>query len=157
MEKFSSFENLEVWKESRKFKLMIYQLVQNWPKEEKYELVSQIRRAARSVCANISEGHGRFYYKENISFCRKSRGSLSESLNHLIDAFDCKCIDEKILNAGKNDIEKIARMLNGYISYLKKQSTKTMNNSSYMYFIIFDRSYSSRISFTNHQSLITNH
>ena len=96
MERFSSFETLDVWKESRKYKLRIYKLIKAWPVEEKYDLISQTRRAARSICANIAEGHGRYYYKENISFCRKSRGSLSELKNHLIDAFDCDYIDENI-------------------------------------------------------------
>jgi four helix bundle protein len=88
MANIGGFETLEVWREARRLKLKIYKLIKTYAPEEKYELVSQTRRAARSIPANISEGHGRFYFKENIAFCRKSRGSLSELLNHLIDALD---------------------------------------------------------------------
>ncbi len=49
-----------------------------------------------------------------------SRGSLSESYNHLIDAFDCKYINQDKLDTLKNNIDEIERLLNGYISHLRK-------------------------------------
>jgi len=122
MANIGGFETLEVWREARKLKLKIYKLIKDWPIEEKFDLISQTKRAARSVPANISEGHGRFYYKENIAFCRKSRGSLSELPNHLIDASDSGYNSEEELVEFRNDIEKIGKMLNGYIRYLKNQS-----------------------------------
>lgn len=122
MANISGFETLDVWRESRRLKLKIYKLIKDWPLEEKFDLTSQTRRAARSIPANISEGHGRFYFKENIAFCRKSRGSLSELLNHLIDAVDSGYISDEQLIEFRNDIEKIGKMINGYIRYLKNQS-----------------------------------
>lgn len=116
------FETLEVWRESRRLKIKVYKLIKIYPDEEKYELVSQTKRAARSVSANISEGHGRFYYKENIAFCRKSRGSLSELLNHLIDAVDSGYIGDSELVEYRDDIERVGKMLNGYIRYLQTQT-----------------------------------
>jgi len=116
------FESLLVWKEARSLKLSIYQLVKSYPSAEKFDLISQTVRASRSVLANISEGHGRFYYKENISFCRKSRGSLSELLNHLIDAADSGFIDQETLSNYRTEIEKLGKILNGYIRYLQNQS-----------------------------------
>lgn len=53
-------------------------LIKGFLDHEKYELVSQMRRASRSVTHNIAEGYGRFHYQENIRFCRISRGSLHE-------------------------------------------------------------------------------
>lgn len=53
-------------------------LIKGFLDHEKYELVSQMRRASRSVTHNIAEGYGRFHYQENIQFCRISRGSLHE-------------------------------------------------------------------------------
>ena len=86
------FTELNVWKQSRLVKLEVYALVKSFPKEEKYELVSQVVRSSRSTCSNISEGHGRFTYKDQLHFCVQARGSLSETLNHMIDAFDCNYI-----------------------------------------------------------------
>jgi four helix bundle protein len=53
------------------------------PTEEKYNVISQMRRAALSVTNNIAEGHGRYHFQENIQFLRQSRGSLDELLDDL--------------------------------------------------------------------------
>ena len=84
----SGFEELDVWKECRKLRKEISKLVKLFPIEEKFKLVDQIVRSSRSTTANIAEGHGRFHYQENIQFCRQARGSLNETLDHLICAFD---------------------------------------------------------------------
>jgi len=82
------FEDLEAWKEGRIFRKQIAILIKSFPKHEQYDLISQIRRASRSVTANIAEGYGRFHYQENIQFCRHARGSLEECKDHLYTAFD---------------------------------------------------------------------
>jgi len=78
-------------------------------------------RASRSVTANIAEGHGRYHFQENIQFCRQARGSLYELLDHLTVALDENYISDDIFNNFKNKIFSIVKILNGYISYLKKQ------------------------------------
>jgi four helix bundle protein len=72
------------------------------------------------VTANIAEGNGRWYYKENIQFCRKSRGSLKEVLEHLIVSFDERYVNETQLLEYKVKQERCIQLLNGYIRYLKK-------------------------------------
>jgi four helix bundle protein len=84
---FETFEELEVWKLSRELKNELRSLINKIPIEEKFKLSDQIIRSSRSVGANIAEGFGRFYFKENSKFCLIARGSLFETLNHLIDAF----------------------------------------------------------------------
>ncbi len=91
---YQHFYDLSAWKRAREFKLKIYELLARFPVEEKYDLTSQLRRSVRSVPANISEGHGRRTAKDELHFCTIARGSLSESLNHLIDAFDMGYITE---------------------------------------------------------------
>ena len=83
------FTELEVWKKMRLLKIKIETLTQTIPAEEKYRLTSQIIRSARCVNASIAEGHGRFTFPDRIHFCIIARGSLSETYNHLIDAYDC--------------------------------------------------------------------
>lgn len=92
----NSFEDLEVSKECRKFRKSISILAKTFPIEEKYRLIDQIIRSSRSVTANIAEGDGRFHYQENTQFCRDARGSLKETLDHLICAFDEEYISMKI-------------------------------------------------------------
>lgn len=64
MDKNSSFTTLEVWKRSRELKIKIFELIKYFPNEEKYRLSDQIVRSARSISANIAEGHRRFSYKD---------------------------------------------------------------------------------------------
>jgi four helix bundle protein len=115
-----SFTELEVWKKARVFKNEIFHLVKSFPLEEKYRLADQLIRSSRSVNSNIAEGHGRFTYKDQLHFCVQARGSLSETYNHLIDAFDCNYLRLEQLKIFKTKIDEIERLLNGYISFLRK-------------------------------------
>lgn len=120
-ESVSGFESLEVWKQAWIFRKMIIDISRTLPPEEKYRLTDQIKRASRSVTANIAEGYGRFHYLDNIKFCRDARGSLNETLDHLTVAFDETYITSVQLTASRMQFEKVLRLLNGYIGYLKKQ------------------------------------
>lgn len=73
-----SYEKLDVWKESHEFVLDIYKATKSFPKEEKYGLVSQLRRAAVSISTNIAEGKGSFYNKKLYKYLDISRGSAHE-------------------------------------------------------------------------------
>src|SRR5690606_16383319 len=93
--------------------------IQKFPNSEKFKLTSQIIRSSRSVGNNIAEGFGRFHYQENIRFCRMARGSLNETLDHSIIAFDENYISEELLNEIRTIHDKTQKILNGYIKYLK--------------------------------------
>lgn len=123
-----NFEDLEIWKQSRVLRNEIAKLVKTFPAEEKYKLSDQLIRSSRSVTANIAEGYGRFHYQENIQFCRHSRGSLNEVLDHLICAYDCEYISESELNSYRETIMNILKILNGYIAYLKNRKEETKIN-----------------------------
>jgi len=120
---FNSFEDLEVWKKSRQFRLQISEIAKSFPKEEKFRLGDQIIRSSRSVAANIAEGFGRFHHQENIQFCRIARGSLYETLEHLICAFDEKYISKEIFEEIHQTYNDVIKLLNGYIAYLKKSKS----------------------------------
>jgi len=116
----NSFEELEAWKAGREIRKKISELVSKFPSEEKYRLVDQLLRSSRSVTANIAEGFGRFHFQENIQFCRQARGSAFETLDHIICAFDEKIINLDTCELIKSDINNFLKILNGFISYLKK-------------------------------------
>ena len=117
----ASFTDLEVWKQSRKIRIWISNLVKTFPVEEKYRLTDQIIRSSWSIGNNLAEGHGRFHYQDNIRFCVMARGSLSETLDHLMIAFDEKIISEEVLLSFQTEYESCLRLLNGYIQYLKNR------------------------------------
>ena len=115
------FENLELWKKVRVFKNEVAKEARRWPADEKFKLIDQVIRSSRSINALLSEGHGRFTFPDQLHFCIQARGSLSETVNHLIDAFDEKYISEETLNYYKTKAKEIERLLNGYITYLRGQ------------------------------------
>jgi four helix bundle protein len=116
-----SFRDLNCWKEARIFRNKIFELTKTFPAEEKYKLSDQIIRSSRGIGNAIAEGHGRFHYQENIQYCRIGRGSLEESLDHLITALDCKYITDPEYNEYERQYKSILALLNGYIAYLKKR------------------------------------
>jgi four helix bundle protein len=93
------------------------------PDFEKYDLVSQIRRAAVSRTNNIAEGHGRFHYPDQIRFILHSRGSLEE----LVDDLNV-CLDENYVSSGEVGILKeqahgVLNLINGYLRFLRGRSS----------------------------------
>lgn len=117
--RYKSFQDLEVWKRSRALKMSIFELVIQFPNDERFALTDQLKRSSRSIAANIAEGYGRFSYKDKLHFCIQARGSLYECLNHIIDASDCNYITAEIKNEFAIKVEDVSKILNGYISWLK--------------------------------------
>jgi four helix bundle protein len=116
-----SFTDLDVYKHCRLLRKNISELTKtHFPPKEEHKLTDQIIRSSRRVTACIAEGYGRHYYKENIRFCRMSRGSLEETLEHLITAFDEKYISTEELKDYKLQVDDCGRLLSGYIRYLLK-------------------------------------
>ena len=120
---FKTFEDLEVYQAAREFHKAMYGVTRKLPGWEKFELASQIRRAAVSVTNNLAEGHGRYHYLDRIRFSLISRGSLQELLDDLN-----VCEDERYLTAdeiGKLKTEgwRVCQLLNGYLRYLRDRKT----------------------------------
>jgi four helix bundle protein len=114
-------KRLQVWVRAKDFFVKVYrQVLPLLPPEEKWSLNQQIRRSSTSISANIAEGYGRFYYQDNVRFCYNARGSLEETLSHLILCFEVGFIPEGLYKELENEGEEIEKMLNGYIAFLKK-------------------------------------
>lgn len=120
-----SFESLKAWQEARKLVVSVYQVLDNFPKFEKYALCDQLRRAIVSVPSNLAEGSGRISLKEQIHFIEISYGSLMEAYNQLILATDLNYIDEQSLEKLKPSIDTVARLINGlHAAYTQKIKTE---------------------------------
>jgi len=115
------FEELELWKKAREFKNEVCKEARKFPPEEKFRLTDQLVRSSRSINDLVTEGHGRFTYPDQIHYCIQARGSLTETINHLIDAFDDGYITEEKLDYYKKKGKEIERLLNGYIGFLRKK------------------------------------
>ncbi len=108
-----NFKKLEVWKKSRIFVAEIYKISADFPKEEKFGLVSQIRRAVVSISLNISEGSGRGTNKDFNNFLNVAYGSALEVENLLILSFDLGFITEAVLSDLITKVNEIQKMING--------------------------------------------
>jgi len=116
-----NFFNLETWQKGHILTLEIYRITKDFPKDELYGIVSQLRRATSSVTANIAEGFGRYHYKDKVKFYYNSRGSLVEVQNFLLLSRDLKYIDSNLCSKYLDDTEEIKRLINGLINSINKQ------------------------------------
>jgi four helix bundle protein len=90
-------------------------------------LKAQVLDSSRSVTANIAEGFGRYHYQENIQFCRQARGSLTETMDHLITSYDEGYVTKDVLKELNQHYKKCLLELNSYIKYLNSaKKTKTL-------------------------------
>ena len=115
--KAERFEDLEVWGKAHQLVLNIYRITKKFPEVEKFTLVSQMRRAAVSVPANIAEGFKKRGIKDKANFYNIAQGSLSELRYYLILSRDleyCNKTDELY-----EQTETVGRMLNGLIKSLR--------------------------------------
>lgn len=132
MNQYKGFRDLNCYKEGRDLRIFISALAKKFPSKETFLLGSQIIRSSRSITANIAEGYGRFTYTDTRNFFIISRGSLTETLEHLITAFDENYITDEELICGEKKCENIFKLINGYIAYLdksKRNPTPVLPNS----------------------------
>lgn len=116
------FITLDAWKEARLVKLFFYtEVIKQLPASEKFNLESQIRRAAVSITANIAEGYGRYHYQEGIQFYRISRASMYELKDHLTTCADLNYVTITCADKGLALIESAKVKLNGYIKYVQRK------------------------------------
>lgn len=116
------FTSLRAWEKLREVKLFFYRkVVTQLPKEERFNLELQIRKAAVSVTANVAEGYGRYHHQEAKQFYRIARASCYELKDHLLTCYDLRYITSDLKKEGLTLIESAKITLNGYISYVTKQ------------------------------------
>jgi four helix bundle protein len=111
------FQELVVWQKAHELVLAVYRLTKEFPKEETYGLISQFRRSAVSVPANIAEGFKKRGRNDKARFLNIAQGSLEETRYYLILAKDlnygtCKTAEEMIV--------QVSKLLEAYISTILK-------------------------------------
>jgi four helix bundle protein len=119
------FEGLEIWKESIKFTSDVYGLTKTFPAEERFGLTQQLRNAATSISLNIAEGSGRFHNRDFLRFLQIAIGSLYEVVSGLCIAKNQDYIGDEDFKNTYSEAEKIAKMINAFISYLKRTDKKS--------------------------------
>lgn len=108
-----SFEKLEVWQDARKLVKSVYLLTKNYPDDERFGLVSQMRRCAISIASNLAEGTARKTMKDKAHCTTMSYGSALELLNQLILSLDLEFVDKQQYYETRSQIEEVTNKLNG--------------------------------------------
>ena len=108
-----SFEKLECWQHARQLAVWIYTITKTFPTEEKFEMISQMRRAAISIASNLAEGTSRKTGKDQSHFSTISYSSTIELLNDLIIASDLEFITSELYSEGRERIEKQTLLIAG--------------------------------------------
>jgi four helix bundle protein len=119
MPEYKTYKELDVWIKLRLFVKEIYLITKDFPKEELYGLISQMRRSAVSIPSNIAEGYGRQYKKESIQFFHIARGSLYEIETQLYIATDLNSLSQLKLSEIILQLEECRKLLGGLIKYFE--------------------------------------
>ena len=118
--KIYSFEKLIVWQKSRKLAGIINKITRDFPKDEIFGMISQMRRCSISIASNIAEGSGRHSAKDKARFSEIAYSSALELINQLIISWDLEYVSEENYLTIRNEIEEITFMLDSlYKSQLK--------------------------------------
>lgn len=112
-----SFEKLEVYQLARRFKVEIKLLSQTFPKEERFELISQMNRSSASIAANLAEGSGRSSNFDQAHFTNLSFSTGLETIDHLNTALDLNYIDESKYTDIRVKLDAILNKLNALYKY----------------------------------------
>jgi four helix bundle protein len=115
-------ENLDVWKKAVDFVVDIYRATDGFPKEERFGLTSQLRRAAVSIPANLSEGVARSFPKETLHFISNAQGSASEVSTELVIAYRLGFISQEEYGKLTQDCDEISRMMTGLGKYMRSKA-----------------------------------
>ncbi|MDI7258522.1 MAG: four helix bundle protein [Thermodesulfobacteriota bacterium] len=115
-----NYKELKVWQKAYQLCLRIYKATKSFPKEERYGLTSQIRRAAVSVPSNIAEGYGRKTTGEYIQALYIAYGSICELETQILLSGDLGYIQTENFQELQKDVGEIERMLMGLIKSLRK-------------------------------------
>ena len=121
---YKGYKELECYIQARLLRMYISDLAKKFRQHEKFLLTAQIIDSSRSITRNIAEGYGRYTYTDTRNFFIISRGSVTETMEHLSTANDEKYITEEELKMGEEKCELVFKLINGYISYLDKSKTK---------------------------------
>jgi len=117
-----SYRDLVVWQRAMDLVEAVYLATRGWPREERFGLTDQVRRAAVSVPANVAEGQGRGSPRDFLHFCKIATGSLHEVETHLLIAQRLGYLDDPACATLLDQTAEIGRVLHGLKNSLRPPS-----------------------------------
>ena len=124
-EKVKTFRDLKVWQKAHTLTLDLYKITRDFPNDEKFGIVAQVRRSASSIATNIVEGHKRSSKKDFLHFLNLADSSLEETKYHLLLASDLGYIEKAVYSQLNGQCEEVGRMLYGFQRGIASNLTPT--------------------------------
>ena len=118
--KLTRLEDLKVWRLAHKLSLDVAKLVKDFPKDEKYDLADQMRRSARSIPSDISEGFGRYHFNDKLTFYERARASLGELRNHFKEALGNGYVDQAIDDKFSKNMNEVSFLLSRMMKNVRR-------------------------------------
>lgn len=118
------FRDLKIWQKGFELLMHIYRLTANFPSEEKFGLISQLRNSANAVIANIAEACGRYHLKDKIRILYQTRGELEETRSHILVAKERGYIPKNEAKNLDDEYNGLGKGINVYIQSLNKKKIK---------------------------------
>jgi len=113
--KIEKLEDLIAWQKARELCSVVYEITDNYPKSEEYNIKKHMRECARNIPGNLAEGFGRYNFQECMQFYRIARGSLNELKSDCYCSLDLGMLNLDQFNLVKDKIEELGKYINGLI------------------------------------------
>ena len=120
----TGLENLKVYQMAEALEIEVYKVTKDFPKEEKYGSVNQLRRSSAAVANNISEGYARHSYAEKVRYLYIAKGESEETKRNIIRSGKKELIADKVANDLADKYTSLLKAISGYIGFLKDKSAK---------------------------------
>ena len=123
----TSYQDLTAWQKAFQLGLEVYRVSGDFPPDERFGLISQIRRSAVSVASNIAEGFGRGSAKDYLRFLRTARGSLYEVETQLLFSVELGYVERERHAEVRRGVEEVGRLLGGLIRSIEHRERGTQH------------------------------
>jgi four helix bundle protein len=127
MEKLRTFRDLKVWQKAHSLTLSVYKASREFPGDEKFGLVAQLRRSCASIATNIVEGFKRQSKKDQAHFLNLAQSSLEETKYHLLLSSDLTYLESKKYQSLAEQADEVGRMLHGYRSSVLRREASAFS------------------------------
>ncbi len=128
--KIKSFEDLEVWRKAHELTLLIYRLTRAFPPDERFGLISQLRRASSSVAANIAEGYGRRTTKELLRSLRIANGEAEETRYFSLLSKDLSYMNQQEFDTVNQWCRSVSQLLSALGRSLQASAARVSSHES---------------------------
>lgn len=123
-----SFYELRIWWKGYELLMKVYDITAKHPPEEKYALISDMRRSANSVIANIAESHGRYYFADKVRVLYTARGEAEETRSHIRVSFGRNYISKDEFEYLDKNYEELCKGISAYIQKIMSQKSNSPIN-----------------------------